>query len=388
MNIYNIFFDFYNSIIEQRKVSDKKQSSVSFFKIISNRNSITCLEDLSNELLLELFEYFNGCKLWKAFWNLNTRFQNLLTCALFPLKIDSFYSQEKDILNCCNEFIFPNRQRIISLHLRYWKTTELFFKSMTIDSSFQRLESFRLSLMRQEDLIPLIITLTSLPRLVSLYLFKEDDYQVDDLGEIYQLIFNLPVLKYNTLVSEEWTPWISLPISDNNQYSTIEYMTINHNCCLDQLLMLLSYTPQLRRLIFRGSFNSPNNDNDEISITLPNLRYLRMNKCYLTCDEFQSFIMQINSPLRVMRITTCNDSAYLDANRWERFILHHMPSLQEFYFEHHESFTDCFRVAEYHKSIHRFTSSFWIERKWILQLNTTVIYKVGNEMICSICPHK
>jgi hypothetical protein len=133
---------------------------------------------------------------------------------------------------------------------------------MTIDSSFHRLESFRLSVTQQEDLIPLIKTLTSLPRLFSLYLFSDDKHWYDDLGEIYQLIFNLPVLKYNTLVCEEHRPIISLPISDNNQYGTIEYMAINHNCCLNQLLTLLSYTPQLRRLICRGSFNSANDDNE------------------------------------------------------------------------------------------------------------------------------
>ena len=48
------------------------------------------LEDLSNELVYEVFDYLDGCDIHQAFSNLNGRFQCLLTNSLLPLKIQFF----------------------------------------------------------------------------------------------------------------------------------------------------------------------------------------------------------------------------------------------------------------------------------------------------------
>lgn len=90
----------------------------------------------------------------------------------------------------------------------------------------------------------------------------------------------------------------------------------------------------------------------------------------------------------MVSIVTNNDSAYLDANRWERLISKHMPYLEKFDFEHHEFFDDQLRTAEYHQLIHRFTSVFWIKRQWIFALKTTRNRDGENEIIYSIRPKK
>ncbi len=86
----------------------------------------------------------------------------------------------------------------------------------------------------------------------------------------------------------------------------------------------------------------------ETSITLPHLRYILIKKSHLNFDEFESFIVNICSQLPMVSIVTNNDSAYLDANRWERLISKHMPYLEKFDFEHNEFFDDQLRIAEYH----------------------------------------
>ncbi len=50
--------------------------------------SISCLENLSNELFYEIFDYLDGCDIYNAFSNLNIHFQNLIFCSSFPIKID------------------------------------------------------------------------------------------------------------------------------------------------------------------------------------------------------------------------------------------------------------------------------------------------------------
>ncbi|CAF3483928.1 unnamed protein product, partial [Adineta steineri] len=39
---------------------------------------VTLFENLSNELIIEIFEYFNGYEICKSFSNLNSHFQQLI----------------------------------------------------------------------------------------------------------------------------------------------------------------------------------------------------------------------------------------------------------------------------------------------------------------------
>jgi hypothetical protein len=49
--------------------------------------SITRIEHFPNELLHEVFDYLDGGGIYYAFYNLNARFQHLITCLSFLLKI-------------------------------------------------------------------------------------------------------------------------------------------------------------------------------------------------------------------------------------------------------------------------------------------------------------
>ncbi len=225
-------------------------------------------------------------------------------------------------------------------------------------------------------------------RLFSLNLSTDGDFLEEDLGQIYRLIFSLPVLKHITLFSRALHPAISLGLNTDNRYSTIECMTIGHSCYLDRLMTLLSYTPRLCRLICEKFLESISDVQKSISITLPNLRYISIPECYLEFDEFEPFIMQICSELRIMRLITDSDSAYLDANRWERLISHHMPNLRKFHFTHYEFLFNHLHIAKYHKFMHRFMSPFWIERQWIFELKATRNWESETELTYSICPNK
>ncbi len=52
---------------------------------------ITSIENLSNELFYEIFEYLDGLDIYIAFSNLNYRFQQLVTSSSIRFKINIYY---------------------------------------------------------------------------------------------------------------------------------------------------------------------------------------------------------------------------------------------------------------------------------------------------------
>ncbi len=61
-------------------------------------------------------------------------------------------------------------------------------------------------------------------------------------------------------------------------------------------------------------------------MTLSNLTHLSTHVYNITCDEFEIFIRKIYCKLiNLSIITQSQDIAFLDAHRWERSILQHIP---------------------------------------------------------------
>ena len=70
-----------------------------------------------NEIFYEIFEYLNTGSTYKAFSNLNSRFENLLNCSILPLKITLESDSELSLEHYCRHVIIPNRDRIISISI-------------------------------------------------------------------------------------------------------------------------------------------------------------------------------------------------------------------------------------------------------------------------------
>ncbi|CAF4419487.1 unnamed protein product, partial [Rotaria sp. Silwood2] len=334
--------------------------------------SIISIEDLSNEFFYEIFEYLDSCEIYQAFYNLNNRFQQLLNSSSLLFKIKLHYTESNEIMmNNYKQIFLHNKNQIYSVHL--WISTDdnHIISSFTIDSSFIRLESLVFSPIEPDLLISLLPKLTHLPHLFSLTI--DTWYALKDLGNIYQLIFNLPKLKYvkyTATESDDFDVTVSLPIAANDQQvSTIEYLIIDHPCAYDELYNIISYTPQLRRLKFLNL--SESNVSIEVikPMTLWNLTYLSIHNYRMTFDEFEIFIKKFySSKLKILSFNTIvEDIAYLDANRWEEFILQNLPKLEEFYFKYNAYFEDDYETPMYFGKRDQFISPFWIERRWILQ---------------------
>ncbi|CAF3356061.1 unnamed protein product [Rotaria sp. Silwood2] len=168
--------------------------------IYDDRERINCLENLSNELFYEIFDYLDGCELFNAFSNLNNRFRTLLNGSSRRLIINLRFHPEtiKQYRSTC--IVSRNKDRIISLNLANFYCFNSSFTLFNINSSFSHLESLVLGKMKPNELKSLLINLISLPRLFSLIIHYDDDLK--QINNIYQMIVKLPMLKQNVIYAK------------------------------------------------------------------------------------------------------------------------------------------------------------------------------------------
>ncbi|CAF0779182.1 unnamed protein product [Rotaria sordida] len=110
-----------------------------------DKKIISYFENLSNELFYEIFDYLDGYEIYKAFSNLNTRFEVLLTSSSLRLKIDLRYQKETILQYCSTYVVVPNKHRIISLrssnHDDY--NSEMFLTNVSPQLEVLRIDTFR-----------------------------------------------------------------------------------------------------------------------------------------------------------------------------------------------------------------------------------------------------
>jgi hypothetical protein len=103
---------------------------------------ITGIENVSNEIFYEIFDYLDGGEVYNAFSNLNYRFQQLLRSSSFLFKLRFRETNDQQLINKYKEMIRNYKHRIISFHLCLSPRS---FSSFSIDSSFDCLESLSLT---------------------------------------------------------------------------------------------------------------------------------------------------------------------------------------------------------------------------------------------------
>lgn len=344
------------------------------------------MEDLSNEILYEIFDYLDGCQIYEAFLNLNIRFQNLLINPYLLLKINLCSNEPMIIEHNCVNIINSNKSHIISLNLSSTTASKYFPKFVIINSLFNHLQSLAINGIAEYILQLLLGQLIYLPYFYSLIISAIGSLESFDI--IYQSIFRLPFLKYNKLSYGPWKVPVKLPFATNEEFCSIKYLNIDIDIAFNELISILSYTPQLRHLTCRHLFNSSLNINQEPMITLPNLTHIDMNKCRLQFIEFEIFIKLISLKLQVLHFTTSENIDYLDADRWQTLILQYIPQLRIFEFAYEENISNNFQLDLHHYDIKKFTSSFWKERKWYFELETDSSYSISNRIIYLIHSYK
>ena len=208
-------------------------------------------ESLANELLLDLFEFFDAVHLLRAFIGLNSRFNQLLNHH-FQLHELSLQSLSKENFNRTSDTHLPLIiNQIISLRLSNDETPdlpELLLSRGFTFSRFTRLQSLSLHNIYSLDTLHKIISqCRSLPYLTRLNIIKYDDGKrqgtiVDLLNNIWSLS-KLTHLNLNGIQTDDTSLSRISKTSPCIEYLSIENISCNLNC----LSHLFKRTPCLER---------------------------------------------------------------------------------------------------------------------------------------------
>ncbi len=331
--------------------------------------SITHFEDLSNEIIYEVFEFLDFYCVYEAFFDLNIRFQNLLTHSNFPINIDLSLKSKRNFQLYHENVLIPCQHRIKSVHLSNPLIIErIFSSSLDTPLAFTRLEKLTLHNITSILLEQLFTHFISASCLFSLDITCIGIVQ--DERNLYRQIFRLSQLKYCKLLCEHYVSHGSIPVA-TNEYSPIEYLVIEHKLRLHEVNALLSYVPQLRRLSLDCESSSSDTQTISSSIVLNHLTHLSLDIRGFLFDQFESIMKNLFHLVQVLHIHNweTNDGTYYDANRWKQLILTSLPYLRIFNIG--IVISDDLRshnnIDQYINRIDEFNSSFWIERQWFFQ---------------------
>ncbi|CAF4818866.1 unnamed protein product [Rotaria sp. Silwood1] len=298
--------------------------------------SISSSEHLSNEIVFEIFDYLDGIDIYEAFSNLNCRLEQFLNLSSLLFKIKLQYSTANQIfMKNYQKILLHNKSQIFFMNVWLSALNDQFFTFYPINLSFNHLESLIVEYLESDIFISFLTNLAYLPYLSSLSMKTWNIYA--NLNDIYRVIFALPTLRYGKFsLCRDDSP-ISLPMTTNQQLSTIEHLVISHSCKFNELFTILSYTSQHCRLSFMDAYD----DDTNIGIMSP---------------------ITIYSKLKVLHITIRSDNIdYLDSIRWKKLILEYLPQLEKFYFDYYIEFEDDTKPSKYIGQFNQFSSSFWID---------------------------
>ena len=234
----------------------------------------------------------------------------------------------------------------------------------------------------KSDAVPLLLTyLPTLSHLQSLNISVAEILL--DYTNFYQTFFTLPELKYCRFENNndgDGKTTVLLPMAKQNQFSSIQSMFIRHFCSFDEVETIVSYMPQLRSLYILERFNY-----ERLSpLNLANLTSLTIGLYNFTFDELKIYLSKIQSQLEVLHVNNrTEDLTYMNAKKWEEYLVENLSQLKKFSLSNIINFVygedGLLEMIE----SNQFTSSFWIERKMIVDM------KIFQEEFCySVCSYK
>ncbi|CAF3476935.1 unnamed protein product [Rotaria socialis] len=171
---------------------------------------------------------------------LNIRFQNLLNNSTLQLKINYPASLTPTIEDRYKQFIHQNKHHMFSLNFAQELWLSQFNDLCTINFTFIRLQSIIIQEITAFKLSIVLFRIKDLPNLCSLIVSIFDyEHREDD---IYQIIFELPVLRYLKIHLFDYPEnrHFKLITPSDKKYSSLKYLVICHNIYLHELVPLLT----------------------------------------------------------------------------------------------------------------------------------------------------
>lgn len=334
-------------------------------------DSITYFEDLSNDLLCEIFEYFNISEIDQIFPALNQRYANLVYHSNLPIKLNLSCISKSTYEKYYNHTVLSYQHRIHSIYL----TNPFIFDQLSF-SLFPRLQVLILENITVERLAKIFCESPHL----SLLSIKLADV-LKNASTLYEQILRLPMLQYCKISGEKRFSALPLQIFDQ-QFSVIKQLVISYQCNMNDLMILSFSLPQLHRLSCTNLIGLWSEYTHFQPIILNNLTHLSFKVENLSFDHLELFFTNLTHQLQVFNFSTDYQVDYFSARRWEDLISSKLPKLRLFNLQIKSKETTLTAVP--YVSINQFTSSFWLKRQWYFRYE----YQPTHAVFYSIHPYR
>ncbi|CAF1429499.1 unnamed protein product [Adineta ricciae] len=313
---------------------------------MSDKRTRTKFEHLSNEVLMDCFEYLNAPDVFYAFEQLNPRFYRLVRA--IPLRLN-FEDIDKIIFDrFCEKMLDYTeiQQQIYSIKLSNEQThgqIQAFFTYFSL-VEFTRLRSLTLIEIKENNMEQLSSTIPLLTKLTRLRL-------INSHSSSFNLLSVLPRCQENIF-----------PISSFSQNIVPLTKFSIYFCSLTDIFRLLPQMPFLRYLnVLCGSqFESISSaEINRLHGRVNCLERLAVSGYSIDTDNLMSVISCMTN-LRSLTILVDENSDIIDASRWQQLITHSLPHLTVFRFNFSSSNQD-----EIARKYNDFQTDFWIvEHQW------------------------
>jgi hypothetical protein len=317
------------------------------------------LESLPNELLLDLFAFFNGVDLLRTFYRLNTRFDQIVLTHIRISSLDFHSVSKTDFDIICQQHLPSIVDRITSLCLSDDDETPeqtyyfLYYK-LTL-CQFTHLQSLSLSDIKSTTMMNRMMDdLCHLLQLQHLRISKcvfEYAY--------FERILCLPNLSQCHLFIDckDWP--IELKVSS---LTLRKFSIFSEKYRYFSLKNLLKCTPYLQCLSIGRIYRECG---VQVSYIIPSIEILKLSFQY-TADGLENLLQHMPN---LYQLTVEIKNVYLSGDRWESMITNHLPKLKLFrlmmQFGFYGGFSSESHVDEILKS---FRTHFWIdEHQWFVR---------------------
>ncbi|CAF1426878.1 unnamed protein product [Adineta steineri] len=328
------------------------------------------IESLANEILLDLFDYFDGIDLFHTFYGLNTCF-NLLICKQYPLHCFTFSSMKKSQFDeLCQQHIPRLTNRVYGLSFAEYAQTpgqmDLFF---TYIPSFEQFSGLRsLSLQNITSSETLIKVIQELPYLLNLMHLTINFYYIQehliDFQWVNDTIWSLPKLRICsltnfTIVSGKFC----IPAKISSSLQSVKMTSFKLH--INQIDQLMKNTPHLKHLSIYTKISSDMND-DYNSSSLSTLINLDMFVSHIFDLSKMVLFLKNLSNLRHLNIRFRNNM--INGYEWEQIIRNYLFKLKIFELDMSDDISTNQNIEDYmNQLLDSFQSSFWInEHQWFV----------------------
>jgi hypothetical protein len=319
------------------------------------------LELLSNELLLEIFEYLDAYNLYQAFHGLNHRMNTLLQSANLHIILKSSY-KNKSVWDTLTSFLNPLQIRVLSSYDDDVKINKRF-----LSSAVKNLYSVRLYNISVKSINEICQRLSNDNQIKSLYITEQYTYRGSDNHSSIDTVFVDHGHQFTSLIN------LSLAIGGFKEFPMVSFVfsQLRHlsiqSCyyTLNFFQFLQDRAPNLRSLKFLG-YVSGNPVPSQFVIKHVHELHIQ----YPEALRSLAILLSMFPCLRRLRIEWVNSqrSQVVDGTQWQELIEKYLPQLKQLTIDFDEG-TD----AEIVKTF--YTGDFWTKKRVNVK---TLINKTGS----------